>query len=150
MKFRNPTNGYVEDVQSPGLWTLLCGFLYFASRGVWTHAVAGLVLAVCTYGISWLIYPFFASAIIRSHYLRKGWVEVTDTQKGQASAPSERKCPFCAELIKREAIVCRYCGKEVPQVVPKVHPGDRPLHIPGHKPVKTHEEQPRVHRLRRE
>ena len=24
-----------------------------------------------------------------------------------------RKCPFCAELIKREATVCRYCSREV-------------------------------------
>jgi len=25
-----------------------------------------------------------------------------------------RKCPFCAELIKREAVVCRFCGRDVP------------------------------------
>jgi len=25
-----------------------------------------------------------------------------------------RKCPFCAELVKREAKVCKYCNRDLP------------------------------------
>jgi len=36
------------------------------------------------------------------------------------SAPEtgRRQCPFCAELIKAEAKVCRYCGRDIPAVQP--------------------------------
>ena len=30
-----------------------------------------------------------------------------------SSEREERKCPFCAEMIKAEAIVCKHCGRDV-------------------------------------
>ncbi len=83
MRFENSQNGYVENLTVPWLWTLLFGFLYFAVKGIWTHAVVSFALVLfiggVTYGIGgvliWIAYPFFAGRIVRTHYLRRGWRE---------------------------------------------------------------------------
>lgn len=76
MKFKNTINNYTEESSAPFLWCLIFGGLYFAYKGIWSHAVIGLVLAIPTVGVSWLLYPFFAKEIVRKHYLSKGWVPV--------------------------------------------------------------------------
>jgi hypothetical protein len=38
------------------------------------------------------------------------------------SAQGTRKCPFCAENIKVEAIVCRFCQRDLPATQVSSHP----------------------------
>lgn len=86
MRFKNPANGHVEEATSgmSWLWALLWPPIYYAVKGIWTHAVVSLVLAWliggATFGIGTLIvglfYAFLNGSIVRKHYLGKGWIEV--------------------------------------------------------------------------
>ena len=35
-------------------------------------------------------------------------------QKDSKKGLGLKKCPFCAEYVKREATVCKHCGKDLP------------------------------------
>jgi len=69
----NPSNNYEVRVSLAFLWCLLFGSFYFAYKGVWGQAVLSFFIACFTFGISWLIYPFFAEKAIVDHYMRMGW-----------------------------------------------------------------------------
>jgi len=53
-----------------------------------------------------------------AHYRDEYGQELQKIQGRTAAGPEEptRNCPFCAETIKAQAKVCRFCGRNVPPV----------------------------------
>lgn len=58
-----------------------------------------------------------ANAVINVTYRRGisafSWKALTAYGLAVVAEATDRKCPYCAELIKREARVCRFCGRDV-------------------------------------
>ena len=75
--FTNPQNNHQEDVHLAWLWALLFGPLYFAYKRCFGHAIIAFTLAVMSFGLTFIIYAFFANKIVCNNYLSRGWLKAT-------------------------------------------------------------------------
>lgn len=104
--FENPANGYRETIGVGSIFgALFLGPLYFLAKGLWTHAliwmaVALLLLSAVPPFAVFLppIYAALASSLLKANYLRKGWKEIAAPPPTSPPVQSDPPQPIEGEV----------------------------------------------------
>ena len=116
-----------------GLWKHV--FIWLIIVGIPTFAGGGPAIILVLPIVS-LIYTLLIQGILETDYLRRGWKDVTRPltpgvqlnpggtkviknpgerldQPKPTTIPEFKKCPFCAEDVRQDAIKCKHCHSEI-------------------------------------
>lgn len=135
-KFENPQGTFSEEISLiSNIGVLFFGPIALALFSLWAHFVmwvlvvmvamsANPILGFSAYCILTIFYTVTVGEFRAKKYLRDGWREISangtsrntlkssDT-KGRVQDKETKKCPFCAEEIRIEAIKCKHCGSDL-------------------------------------
>jgi len=71
----HPANGFEVPVYEGFSWPcLLVGIFWYISKGMWAMACISAVIAICTGGLAWLVFPFFANKQYTEFLLKQGYI----------------------------------------------------------------------------
>lgn len=104
MKEKNLAFAIGLNLLLPGL-----GYIY---AGRWIVGILGMLLVVGIYASTGLLY-ILPTWLMMNAIMAIDMVMLIKKHNKAAESASLRKCPNCAEMVKRDAKVCRFCRSEL-------------------------------------
>jgi len=62
-----------------------------------------LAISVANLLLGWMVLGWIAALV---------W-SLTAVKGNKVSAKTHQKCPYCAEVVKKEAVICKHCGQQL-------------------------------------